>query len=75
MVKIEKVNIFLADWQVLFREGLHFTLSGEEDFDIIGEATNNEEVGKLVANDHSREVIEAVQSSLTAIISKNPKTN
>jgi DNA-binding NarL/FixJ family response regulator len=28
---------------VLFREGIHFTLSGEEDIDVIGEATDNEE--------------------------------
>ena len=41
---MEKVSVFLADWQVLFREGIHFTLSGEEDFEVIGEATNSEEV-------------------------------
>ncbi len=40
---MEKVSVFLADWQVLFREGIHFTLSGEEDIDVVGEATDNEE--------------------------------
>ena len=40
---MEKVTVFLADWQVLFREGIHFTLSGEEDFEVIGEATTSEE--------------------------------
>ena len=40
---MEKVRVFLTDWQVLFREGIHFTLSGEEDFEVIGEATTNEE--------------------------------
>ncbi len=40
---MEKVSVFLADWQVLFREGIHFTLSGEEDFEVIGEATNSED--------------------------------
>ncbi len=40
---MEKIKVFLADWQVLFREGIHFTLSGEEDFEVIGETTNNEE--------------------------------
>jgi DNA-binding NarL/FixJ family response regulator len=40
---MEKVSVVLADWQVLFREGIHFTLSGEEDMDVIGEATDNEE--------------------------------
>jgi DNA-binding NarL/FixJ family response regulator len=41
--KMEKVSVFLADWQVLFREGIHFTLSGEEDVEVIGEAASNEE--------------------------------
>ena len=40
---MEKISVFLADWQVLFREGIHFTLSGEEDFEVIGETTSNEE--------------------------------
>ncbi len=40
---MEKIRVFLADWQILFREGIHFTLSGEEDFEVIGEATSNEE--------------------------------
>ena len=40
---MERISAFLADWQVLFREGIHLTLSGEEDIDVIGEATDNEE--------------------------------
>ncbi len=40
---MEKVSVFLADWQVLFREGIHFTLSGEEDMEVIGEDTENEQ--------------------------------
>lgn len=40
---MEKIKVFLSDPQVLFREGIHFTLSGEEDFEVIGETTNNEE--------------------------------
>lgn len=40
---MEKVSVFLADWQVLFREGIHFTLSGEEDFEVIGETTGSQE--------------------------------
>ena len=39
---MEKLNVFIADWQVLFREGIHFTLSGEEDMEVIGEETENE---------------------------------
>lgn len=40
---MEKVKVFLSDSQVLFREGIHFILSGEEDFEVIGETTSNEE--------------------------------
>jgi len=40
---MEKINVFIADWQVLFREGIHFTLSGEEDIDVVGEAADNDE--------------------------------
>jgi len=38
-----RISVYLADRQVLFREGIHFTLSGEEDIEVIGETTNNEE--------------------------------
>ena len=37
------ITVFLANWQVLFREGIHFSLSGEEDIEVIGETTGNEE--------------------------------
>ncbi len=40
---MEKIKVFISDHQVLFREGIHFTLSGEEDFEVTGEATNNED--------------------------------
>ena len=40
---MEKIRVFLSDPQVLFREGIHFTLSGEDDFEVTGESTNNEE--------------------------------
>jgi len=40
---MEKITVFLADWQVLFREGIHFTLSGEEDMEVIGEDVGNEQ--------------------------------
>ena len=40
---MEKVSVVLSDWQVLFREGIHFTLSGEEDIEVIGEVTDSEE--------------------------------
>jgi DNA-binding NarL/FixJ family response regulator len=40
---MDKIKVFLSDPQVLFREGIHFILSGEEDFEVTGEATGNEE--------------------------------
>jgi len=40
---MEKITVFLADWQVLFREGIHFTLSGEEDMEVVGEDVGNEQ--------------------------------
>jgi DNA-binding NarL/FixJ family response regulator len=40
---MRRIKIFLSDPQVLFREGIHFILSGEDDFEVTGEATNNEE--------------------------------
>ncbi len=42
-MSIKRIKIFLSDPQVLFREGIHFILSGEDDFEVTGEATNNEE--------------------------------
>jgi DNA-binding NarL/FixJ family response regulator len=42
-LEMEKVSVFIADWQVLFREGIHFTLSGEEDMEVIGEEIENEQ--------------------------------
>jgi two-component system response regulator DevR len=45
---MEKVKVFLSDPQVLFREGIHFILSGEEDFEVIGETTTNDEAFTLI---------------------------
>ena len=42
-MKMEKIKVFLSDPQILFREGIHFTLSGEEEFEVTGETTNNED--------------------------------
>lgn len=40
---MDKIKVFLSDPQVLFREGIHFILSGEDDFTVTGETTGNEE--------------------------------
>ena len=46
--KTEKIKVFLSDPQVLFREGIHFILSGEDDFEVTGETTSNEEAFPLI---------------------------
>ena len=51
---MEQISVFLADWQVLFREGIHFTLSGEEDLVVTGEATNNAEAFDLIMKNPPR---------------------
>ncbi len=51
---MEKISVFLADWQVLFREGIHFTLSGEEDLIVTGETTNNEEALEFIIKNPPR---------------------
>ncbi len=40
---MDKAKVFLSDPQVLFREGIHFILSGEDDFEVVGETTSNED--------------------------------
>ncbi len=42
-------TILIADDQSLFREGLHTLLSVQPEFEVIGEASNGEEVLKLAA--------------------------
>ena len=51
---MEQISVFLADWQVLFREGIHFTLSGEEDLVVTGEATSNAEAFDLIMKNPPR---------------------
>ena len=47
-MNINKTKIFLSDPQILFREGIHFILSGEDDIEVTGEATNNEDALALI---------------------------
>ncbi len=47
-MKMEKIKVFLSDPQVLFREGIHFILSGEEDFEVTGETTGNDEADSVI---------------------------
>ena len=65
---MEKVSVFLSDWQVLFREGIHFTLSGEEDMDVIGETTTNEEALVFIEKNPPRiAIVNANHSEFTGI--------
>jgi DNA-binding NarL/FixJ family response regulator len=45
---MEKIKVILASPQVIFREGIHFILSGEEDFEVASETTENNEVFGLI---------------------------
>lgn len=46
---MNKARIVLSDSYVLFREGMHFILSGEEDFDVIGETDDNVNLYDLIS--------------------------
>jgi DNA-binding NarL/FixJ family response regulator len=65
---MEKISVFLSDWQVLFREGIHFTLSGEEDMDVIGETTNNEDALDFIEKNPPRiAIVNANHSEFTGV--------
>jgi len=65
---METVSVVLADWQVLFREGIHFTLSGEEDIEVIGEVTDGEEALNFIeANPPSVAILNADRGELSGI--------
>jgi len=65
---MEKVSVFLAEWQVLFREGIHLTLCGEEDIEVIGEAADNEEALNFIeANLPSIAILNADRGKLSGI--------
>ena len=65
---MEKVSVFLSDWQVLFREGIHFTLSGEEDMDVIGETTDNKEALDFIEKNPPRiAIVNANHSDFTGV--------
>ncbi len=62
---MERIKVFLSDSQVLFREGIHFTLSGEEDFEVIGETTNNEDaITSIEANPPNIAILNMKNSKL-----------
>jgi len=74
---VDRITIYLADWQVLFREGIHFTLSGEEDIEVIGETTDNEEALSFIeTNSPQVAILNANKAKLTGIeITRRIKQN
>jgi len=65
---MEKINVFIADWQVLFREGIHFTLSGEENIGVVGEAADNDEALAFIeANSPDVAVLNIDQGKVSGI--------
>jgi len=65
-VKMEKVKVFLSDPQVLFREGIHFILSGEDDFEVIGETTSNQEAFTLIESNPPNIAVLSMQDAKTS---------
>ncbi len=62
---MKRIKIFLSDPQVLFREGIQFVLSGEEDFEVTGETTNNEEaLAHIEANPPQIAVLNAADAKI-----------
>ena len=65
---MDRISVFLEDWQVLFREGMHFTLSGEEDIEVIGEGTDSEEALNFIeANPPNVAILNANRRKLSGI--------
>ena len=65
---MEKISVVLGDWQVLFREGIHFTLSGEEGIEVIDEVTSAEEaLGFIEKNPPDVAILNADQGKPSGI--------
>jgi DNA-binding NarL/FixJ family response regulator len=45
---MKKVQVYLSDWQSIFREGVHFALCSEECYEVVGEATTSEEALEFI---------------------------
>ncbi len=63
---MEKIKVFLSDSQVLFREGIHFILSGEDDFEVTGESTSNEDAFKSIETNIPNVAVVSMQDPRTA---------
>lgn len=58
-----KIKVFLSEPQVLFREGIHFILSGEDEFEVTGETTSNEEAFHLIEANPPHIVVLSLQDT------------
>lgn len=65
---MNKINIVIADDEQLFRNGLHFLLSRESNFNIIGEVENGEKLISFIT--HTEEFPDVILMDL-----KMPKLN
>jgi DNA-binding NarL/FixJ family response regulator len=43
-----RLRVYVADWQVLFRKGIRFTLSSVEDIEVVDDTGSNEEALKYI---------------------------
>ncbi len=71
-----KVRVFLADSQVVFREGMHFVLEGEEGIEVVGEGGSAEEalaflsreaMDVLVLNEDMAEMARRIRLAFPAV--------
>jgi two-component system, NarL family, response regulator DevR len=54
------IDVYIADWEVLFREGMHFILSSEDDIEVVGESVSNEEAFGFIESNPPNVVILAI---------------
>jgi DNA-binding NarL/FixJ family response regulator len=57
---MRSINVYIADWEVLFREGMHFILSSEDDIEVVGESVSNEEALSFIESNPPNVVILAI---------------
>jgi len=72
---MNKIKVILAYPQVIFREGIHFILSGEEDFEVAGETKGNQETLELIEANPPHVVVlsQADEKSAAAAVTRRIK--
>jgi two-component system, NarL family, nitrate/nitrite response regulator NarL len=65
---MKKVQVYLSDWQSIFREGIHLALCSEECYEVVGEATTSEEALEFIEdNQPGVAILNADHGELTGI--------